>query len=61
MKRTVAWHVAIRAPRGSCGGREPVSFGLLDQYLLSNLHDSVSFDLIVSGDGNYRTGGRTRV
>ena len=46
--------------RGSCVDRERVSVGLLEQYLLFNLHDSQSFRLIKLCDCEYRQVGRLR-
>ena len=61
MSRTVAWHVAARAPCGSNEGRDLVSVGLLDQYLLSEWPDAHSFSLVEPRSGDFGTVGRTRV
>ena len=61
MSRSVGWHVSESAPHWSCDGRKPGTVGPLDQYLTFGWHDAVSFDLIVPGDGDYRSVGRSRV
>ena len=61
MSRIVAWHVTERAHRSSNDGRELVSVGLLDQYVLSECPDAQSFSLIEPESRNFRVAGRTRV
>ena len=61
MSRNVAWNVAKHAPRGSNDGREPVSVGLLDQYLLCEWPYSQTVSLIEHEYGNFRVSGRTLV
>ena len=61
MSRTLACYVADNAHRGSNAGRDPVSVGLLDQYLLSKWPDSQSFSLIDPGSGNIHVLRWTRV